>query len=179
LVKKAHPPLVQTAPLKINGHGQMQMTDDSAQRMALVKSKLAPIYNAARRWEFSEECLVLLLIRESSYETEVDTVVNYFNGLTSAQRKFFPQSMQRLLTDWCMVLDKAAMASKTTAAHGPTTADKIMWSNELKRVEAEMKRLRGKHYTDNDGWDDRKASAENLRLKYRKAELVKALGLAI
>ena len=50
------------------------------------------------------------------------------------------------------------------------------WRDELKRVEEAMRKLKGAHWTDNAGWDDRDSRKRHNDLAVRKQELIKKLG---
>jgi len=55
----------------------------------------------------------------------------------------------------------------------------IQWRHELDRVEAAMKRVKGMAWTANNGWDDDEQRQEHRRLRLRKEELLKELGMAV
>lgn len=149
-------------------------------QMQTIKDILAPLYNVNRRWDYSEECMLLQLIREPNHMVEVEAVVQYANSLTPHERKFFPQTMQRLLSNWCGILDTIAVANRAKASPALASAsEKIHMTYELKRVEARIKALRT--ILDGDGREDATpAHREELKkLKSRRDELVGRLNLAV
>lgn len=145
--------------------------------LELLKSSLAPIYNPNRRFSYSEECLLLALMREPTHEEEVAQVLSYFNGLTAAQRKYFPQTMERLLTDWLGILDKAAMHNKIDHKAISATAESIKDQVSLKRIEARMAAIKA-HYAEHNDWIEAHRVEYNGLIAVKKVTL-KRLGMVV
>lgn len=155
------------------------MTDETSLSLSEAKSLLAPLYNPSRRWDYAEECQLLLLLRVPDWRQEVETVIAYWKSIPPPQRgMMFPRSMGRLLADWTGVLDLAAVAKRLAEAPKEATASqKILWSQELKRIEKRQKTIRDS-YDQNTSWsaEDR---AEFAKLKARRNELMQLLGFVV
>jgi hypothetical protein len=141
-----------------------------------LKQMLSPIYNSQRRWSYEEECLLLLLIRVPGYVDEVKTVLEYWNSCSGRDKKFFPSSMTRLLSDWTGILDKAAL-SKQNINPEPTASEKIQWQFELKRVEKRQSHIRNQ-YSDCTTWSE-EDRVEFKKLRERRKALITCLGLIV
>jgi hypothetical protein len=70
---------------------------------------------------------------------------------------------------------------KTNGVHrngnGSQVAENILRQTELDRVEAEMKRIKGCCWTQNNGWDDEESKSRHRELRARRDELLKKLGM--
>lgn len=144
-----------------------------------IKLKLAPLYNIARRWSYAEECLLLELSRVPEHMQEVDLVVQYWETLPSQEKRFFPNSMLRLLNDWCSILDTIAVKHRATASPKlASISEKIHLGYELKRVEARVKELRKILDNEMSETPTPEHRIEIKKLKARRQELLTTLNLS-
>lgn len=159
--------------------GQKGMPKDYTDLNA-IKTKLAPLYRPNRVWSYAEEVGLLQILRNPTWQEDTDAVLAYHAGMTPHERRFFPNSMLRLLSDFDEVLDRIHVANQAKGTPKATgTADKILWAQEIKRVEARLKVL--KTILDGDGLESptKEHREESVRLRARRHELIKLLAFSV
>jgi len=90
-----------------------------------MRVKISEFYERSGRWNHFEESTLAEIIRERpDADKEFDSLVAYHAGLLSKDKKFFPRSIETLLSGWEKTLDSAktmaklngTIATKRTAA---------------------------------------------------------------
>lgn len=84
--------------------------------LEVFRSKLCKLYNqtSARRWSYAEESTLSDLTKSAEFPGELDEIINYKNKLPPADVRFFPNSIDRLLSQWTSTLDRARTYSQRT-----------------------------------------------------------------
>lgn len=151
------------------------MTPHNPEDMGRLKALLEPIYRAGRSWQYSEEVLLLQIMRSNRHYEDAQIIVQWFETLPATKRQWFPQSMMSLLTRWEELLDRIAIAGKSVPE--PAAFDRIMASRELDRVEKRIKTIRDS-YESHSTWDNAD-KVEIKKLKERRDVLVKQLNFLV
>jgi hypothetical protein len=144
--------------------------------IAPLQAKLAPIYRPGREWSYEECCRLVEIMRGPHAMEEAQQIVDYFETLPSHRKQYFPHSMVKLLARWNELLDEIAM-NKVVSREQPLSgaAQVIHWHKELGRIEKRMKSIKDS-YSEHQNWDA-EHRAEFPKLKARRAELIKLLGM--
>jgi hypothetical protein len=130
-------------------------------RHQMMQIAIGGLYRPGRRWTIPEMDLMKHVLAHVEAESEVEIVVKYFNALPGHEKKYFPNSVWRLLENWQQVLDKAYLSKQVTAAPLSPNLQHVVWEKQLVRVEEAMRKLKASCWFD-DHWD-----SENAKLEYR------------
>lgn len=89
----------------------------SPSSMPDLKSALAILYKrpASQAWSYAEQCQLAEIVRRPDALAEFQIIVNYRRRMPLEDRKFFPQSLPRLLDSWNATLDKARLTKPLDA----------------------------------------------------------------
>lgn len=139
-----------------------------------LRMKLETIYGV-RRWSMYEITLLSDLVREPASSDECDAIVHYFQAMED--KRFFPQSVGKLLGSWTETLDRANMAKMNKPVIVMSATEKILRMKDLERVEARMKAIRA-NYSEHQSYDA-KDREELTMLRKRKSVLVTMLELVV
>jgi hypothetical protein len=109
---------------------------------------------------------------------EVAKVVAYHASLKPYERKYFPQSLLRLLQDWESTCDKAYVSMQAASAPKPLSAtDKILLTRELTKIEKRIEDLRAIRRGEMREAPTPLHKVELDKLKIRRAEIVGLIGM--
>lgn len=125
--------------------------------------------------------MLCCLRRIPSHMDEIARIAAYHGALSAHERKYFPQSMLRLLQSWEEQLDRATVAM--SAANEPkklTAAERISHEGERKRIAARLLAIAGQG--SRDAWGimySKKQKEERKTLIARDGMLKQLLGAVI
>lgn len=106
--------------------------------------KLAPLYRVDRVFSYEEQCHLLCLARIPTHMQEIESVLAYHATLLPHERRYFPNSMLRLLQTWNELLDKIAVSQSVAAAPAKiTSAERISAEGERKRIAERLAVIKG------------------------------------
>lgn len=112
-------------------------------------------------------------------DTEAEKFFHHYtaNGWMAGKVKM--QNWHSAMAGWRLRWQEREARFKKRSVEVSPNVQLIQWRHELERVEAEMKRVKGASWTQNDGWDDEGSKSRHRELRLRRDELLKKLGMSV
>lgn len=78
-------------------------------RMEWLSSELASLYGRPKHHakDYAEESMMFEVCRRAAVKTEFEEIKRFHDRLPAREKRYFPQSLTRLLSMWQEVLDRA------------------------------------------------------------------------